>query len=390
MPRSIGIGVIAMGWMGMTHSRAYQQIVHRFPQSDLVPRLVICADSEPDRTDEAVQRFGFERTTNDWRAVLADADVEVVSITAPNGLHREMCLAAFDAGKHVFCEKPVGRCPEETLEIAAAARNSGVHTFTGFCYRWSPVVQQLKRLIEDGRLGDLTHYRGRFFCGYGHNPHRVLSWRFQEEHAGFGVLGDLMSHTLDMALMLAGPVTEVVSQQETFTSERPLPSSTGTHFSEQSGGPVGAVSNEDYVGAMVRFAGGARGTLEACRVIAGSDCEHAFELNGTRGAARWNFERMNELELFLDDAHPDQPGYARLQTRPSYPHHADFNPGGSVGLGYEDLMTIEVHEFLRGVMENRSVEPGLDQMARVAAVQDAMARSWESRTWEAVAAVVVE
>ena len=384
MPREIGIGVLAMGWMGMTHSRAYQQVVNRFPASGIVPKLKICADTEPGRTREATQRFGFARETGDWREVLADPEVEVVSITSPNWLHREMCLAALEAGKHVFCEKPVGRDASETGEIVAAAAGSGLQTFTGFCYRWSPVVQHLRELIESGRLGQLTHYRGRFFCSYGHNPHNVLSWRFEREKAGTGVLGDLMSHVVDMALMLAGPLAEVVSQDETYISERPLPSETGTHFAVREDGPRGPVTNEDYVGSMVRFANGARGTLEVCRVIGGSDCEHAFELNGTHGSARWTFERMNELELYLDDRADERPGYATLQTRPEFPRHGDFNPGGAVGLGYEDLMTIQVHEFLKGVASGTAVEPGFGQIGRVAAVQAAMARSWQSRTWESV------
>jgi len=384
MTREIGIGVIAMGWMGMTHSRAYQQVVNRFPGSGIVPRLKVCADTDSDRNSEACRRFGFERSVEDWREVLADPEVEVVSITAPNVLHREMCLAALEAGKHVFCEKPVGRKPAETQEIAEAAVASGLHTFTGFCYRWSPVVQHLLELIQKGRLGQLTHYRGRFFCGYGHNPHSVLSWRFDQAVAGYGVLGDLMSHAVDMALMLAGPLEEVVSEAETFIAERPLPSQAGTHFAVSEGGPTEPVTNEDYVGAMVRFANGARGTLEVCRVMGGADCEHTFELNGTKGSARWSFERMNELELYLDDQAGERPGYARLQTRPGFPGHDDFNPGGAVGLGYEDLTTIEVHEFLRGVAAGVPVEPGFDQIARVAAVQAAMARSWQSRTWETV------
>jgi len=384
MSREIGIGVIAMGWMGMTHSRAYQQVVNRFPDSEIVPKLRICADTEPERTREAARRFGFERETGDWREVLADPEVEVVSITSPNWLHREMCLAALEAGKHVFCEKPVGRDPSETGEIVAAAAGSGLQTFTGFCYRWSPVVQHLRELIEAGRLGQLTHYRGRFFCSYGHNPHNVLSWRFEREKAGSGVLGDLMSHVVDMALMLAGPLVEVVSQDETYISERPLPSETGTHFAVREDGPRGTVTNEDYVGSMVRFANGARGTLEVCRVIGGSDCEHSFELNGTLGSARWSFERMNELELYLDDQADERPGYATLQTRPEFPGHGDFNPGGAVGLGYEDLMTIEVHEFLKGVANGMPAVPDFGQIGRVANVQAAMARSWQSRTWETV------
>jgi len=388
MPRTIGIGVIAMGWMGMSHSRAYRQLTNRYPDSGIEPRLVICADTVADRTDEAQRRFAFERTTDDWRAVLEDPDVEVVSITSPNHLHVEMCTAALEAGKHVFCEKPLGRGPDETAAIAEAARDTGLVTFTGFCYRWSPVVQHLRGLIADGRLGRLTHYRGRFFVGYGSNPDTVLSWRFQRELAGAGVLGDIMSHSLDMALMLAGPIEEVVAQRETFIPDRPRAAAgSGTHFSTLPDGPREPVTNEDYIGVLTRFANGARGTLEVCRIMSAADSEMAFELNGTEGAARWNFERMNELHLYLADEHGSRGGYTRLQTGPEFPGHSVFNPGPAVGIGYEDLLTIQAHEFLTAVAENQPTAPSFETILSVAEVQAAIARSWNSGTWEHVTAI---
>ena len=179
---TIGIGIIGMGWMGMTHARAYRQITDRFHDSPLQPKLVICADEVPERTTEAEARFGFERTTTDFRHVIEDEAVQVVNVAAPNSRHLEIVEAAAAAGKHIFCEKPVGRNPAETKAIYAAAQQAEVLTGVGYNYRWAPVVQYAQQLISAGKLGTLTHYRGRFFAGYASHPHAVLSWRFQKEN----------------------------------------------------------------------------------------------------------------------------------------------------------------------------------------------------------------
>ena len=333
----------------------------------------------------AQQLFGFERGTTDWRKVLEDPEVEAVNITAPNRLHRPIAEAAAAAGKHVFCEKPVGCSPQDTAAIAAAARRAGVMSFTGYCYRWAPLVQHAHELIVAGRLGTLTHYRGRFFVGYGSNPHSVLSWRFQRDQAGMGTLADLMSHVADMAHLMAGPVRRIAAAQETFIKQRPLATEgEGTHFTIRKDGPMGDMTNEDYVGALVEFENGARGTFEACRVIVGPQCEMAFEVHGTKGALRWDFQRMNELELCLADEGGANDGYVRLFSGPEHPFHAQFNPGPAVGLGYEDLMTIQMHQFLKSIADGQPIAPGFEEAWAVANVQDAVQRSWQSGQWEAV------
>jgi predicted dehydrogenase len=386
MTKKIGIGVIGMGWMGSAHSRAYRQITDRFPEFGIAPRLVICADESESRARHAQASLGFEAWTQDWRRVIEDPDVQVVNIAVPNNRHLEMVSEATVAGKHIFCEKPVGRSPEETAQIELLARQAGVLSFVGFNYRWAPMVQHLYQLILDGKLGDLTHYRGRFFSMYGSNPLGLLTWRFQEEQAGLGVLGDILSHVIDMAHMLAGPVRKVVSQRHTYISERPLPiPGQGTHFSTGSAGdPTGPVTNEDYVSALVEFENGARGTFEACRAIYGPKCEMALEVNGTRGAAKWNFERMNELELYLptDDGLHD--GFTRLLGGPAYPYHGRFNPGDGIGLGYEDLKAIEAFEFLRSIVDGVQRAPGFADALSLANVQTAIMRSWNSGSWQAV------
>ena len=283
MSRSIGVAVIGMGWMGSVHARSYRLVPQRFPELDIEPRLVVCADNVEARAQEGVTRAGFERATTDWREAVADAEVDAVVITTQNALHAPIALAAIEAGKHVFCEKPVGRSPAETATIAAAAKAAGIISGVGYNYRWAPVIQYALGLIRAGRLGAITHFRGRFLVGYARDPHGVLSWRFDREQSGSGAVADLMSHVADLAHMLAGPVARLVANRHTFITERPLPTpGEGTHFSVKRGGPTGPVTNEDYGSALVQFACGAQGTYEVCRVINGPKCQLAFEISRHR------------------------------------------------------------------------------------------------------------
>jgi len=381
----IGVGVIGMGWMGTVHSRSYLAAADRFHDTGIHPKLVICADDVEERAKEAQEQFGFEGYTTRWQDVMADPRVQLVNIATPNYMHLEVAKAAAAAGKHIFCEKPVGKSPQETTEIEHAARAANVLTFVGYNYRWSPMVQYARQLIREGKLGKLTHFRSRFFAGYASNPHGVLSWRFQQEFAGLGVLGDLMSHVVDMGMMLAGPIERVVGSQKTFFPKRPLATpGVGTHFSVSEGGPLGNVTNEDYAAALAQFANGTQGNLEVCRTIQGHKCQFAFEVEGTEGALSWDFERMNELNVFAPDEDGAHDGTVRIVSGPQHLFHARFNPGAGVGLSYEDLKTIEAHQFLKSVAEKRQGEPGFGEALRVAKVLAAIERSWESEGWQDV------
>ncbi|MGI8913692.1 MAG: Gfo/Idh/MocA family protein [Chloroflexota bacterium] len=388
MARTIGVGVIGMGWMGTVHSRSLRAAGDRFFDQGIRAQLVICADESIARATAAQERFGFTTCTTDWQDVIAHPDVEAISIATPNHLHLEIVRAAAAAGKHVLCEKPVGRSAAETIAAADAARTAGVLSFVGYNYRWAPLVQFARKQIAAGELGRLTHYRGRFLTGYASDPRGVLSWRFQQEYAGWGTLGDLMAHVVDMALMLAGPIQRVTSNHATFLPSRPLATDAGTHFNVgAAAGPQGEVTNEDYVGALVQFAGGAQGTLEACRVITGPDCQMAFEVNGTEGAMHWDFERMNELQVQRPARVGGTGGFTRILSAPEHPFHARFAPGPGIGLGYDDLKTIEAAQFLLSIQEGRQGEPGLHDAAKVARVLDAMARSWSNERWEDIAVI---
>ena len=228
--KTIGIGVIGMGWMGQVHSRSYGLVPQRFPDASIEPRFIICSDNVPERAEKAQKMLGFEQSTTDWQEVINHPGVEIVNIATPNSLHVEIVKAAAAAGKHIFCEKPVGRTPEETKEIAKIAREAGVLTFVGFNYRWTPLVMHAKKLIDEGRLGDLNQFRGRFFSMYGSNPMGLSSWRFDFDTSGYGVLGDIMAHVMDMALFMAGPIKRVVSNRHTFITERPIPIPVKAHI----------------------------------------------------------------------------------------------------------------------------------------------------------------
>jgi predicted dehydrogenase len=389
--KTIGIGVVGFGWMGQAHSRSYRSIPAYFPEAGIRPRLVAIADTVPARTALGVDNFGFERGTADWRDLMDDDAIDVIDITAPNGMHQQLAEAAAAAGKHIFCEKPVGIVPEATAAIEAAARRAGTITGVGYNYRWAPMVQYTKHLIDSGRFGELTHYRGRFFSMYGRDRLGLLSWRFLQEEAGFGALSDIMSHAIDMAQHLCGPITRVVSVKEIFVKQRPLPKpGTGTHYERgEPGDPTGEVTNEDYVGALVEFASGVRGTLEADRSIFGPQSSMAFELNGASGAASWEHEKLNQLQLYLpEEQHND--GFVEVLAGDAFPHQGNIVPGGGNSLGYEDMKIIEALEFLKSVADDRPHNPGFDAALANASVAAAMVRSWDSERWEAVTSLRID
>ena len=381
----IGVGVIGFGWMGQAHSRAYRDIPVYYGDSGIRPKLAAVADNVPARLDLARDNFGFGWGTLDWHELIDRDDVDVVDITAPNALHQEIAEAAAAAGKHIFCEKPVGISPEATAAIERAGRHAGIISGCGYNYRWAPLVQYTHQLIGDGRLGELTHYRGRFFSMYGRDRLGLLSWRFIQEEAGYGVLSDIMSHAIDMAQYMCGPIRRVVATKETFVKERPLPvPGTGTHYDRgKPGDPTGAVTNEDYVGALVEFENGVRGTLEADRSIFGPQSSMAFELNGSKGAASWDHETLNQLQLYLPEEQPTD-GFIEVLGGGSFPNQGAIVPGGGNSIGYEDMKLIEALEFLRSVEAGRQHQPGFVDALANQSVAAAMARSFASERWEDV------
>jgi predicted dehydrogenase len=379
----IGVGLIGFGWLGQAHSRSVRRIPTLFADRDFDAELVVCADTVPARVEEAVTDFGYAEAAADWRRVVEHPGVDVVFITAPNMLHLELIEAAAAAGKDIFCEKPVGGTPEQTRRAAEAARDAGVITGVGYNYRWAPLVQYARALIADGRLGEITNYRGRFFSMYGSDPLNPLSWRYRLDEGGHGASTDLLSHSVDLAHMLLGPITRVVGTTATFIRERPV-TAAGTHYGRGSADdPRGPVTNEDYAGMLCEFASGARGTFEASRTIVGPESQMAFEVYGTRGALSWNLERLNELQVYIaeDELHT---GYRTVFGGDRFPYHGSFVPGSANSIGFEDLVVIEDLEFLRSIAGRRPHQPGFEEALAFVNVQAALLESVRSGRWEVV------
>jgi predicted dehydrogenase len=382
MGRRIGIGVVGMGWMGRVHASSYRRVLEHFPGLGAVPRLVVAADVGAERRAHA-ERVGFERTEEDWRAVVEDRAVDAVSITLPNAMHREVALAAIEAGKHVWVEKPVGRGLEDTVAVADAARRAGVLNAVGFCYRFAPAVQHARALIERGEIGEVNHYRGVFLADYANRPDAAASWRFFRAEAGSGALGDLMAHIVDMTHFLVGPIERLSGRTATLIPRRPrLPVGEGTHFSRVDGGELVDVENEDWAGALIELDGGVYGSLEASRVIVGPHVRMRFEVHGTHGALAWELERMNELERFQLSENGHDEGYMTVVAGAQHPGFAAFQPGAGVPMGYDDLRVLEAANFLQAIRDGEQRGPGLEEMRATARVLDAIERSGRSGVWE--------
>jgi len=377
---SLGVAVAGFGWMGRVHTQAYARVLHHFPQLPLAPRLVAVADEVPGRAEEAASQFGFAASSRDWRELATDPAVQAVSIAAPNFLHKEIGVAMAQAGKHIWIEKPVGLSTADAKAVAQAVNAAGVQSTVGFNYRNAPAVQTARELILSGELGAVTHARFRLFSDYAAHPEGALSWRYERERGGSGVLGDLASHGVDLAGYLLGDIASLVSDTATFLTERARPTGATSGHARASGGEMGPVENEDYVSSLLRFASGARGTLEASRVAVGEQNNYGFEIHGTKGAVFWDYRRMGELAISTGTKYQDQP-VSTVFVGPADGDYAAFQPGSANSMGYDDLKVIEAYNFLRSIAEGKPYGATVDDAVRSAVALDAMVESAASGTW---------
>ena len=384
MNTSLGVAVLGLGWMGQVHSRAMLRMPSLFPDRSFDPKLVVCADTEEDRRDRAVNDFGFQRAVADWHEAIEADDVDVVWVTAPNMLHVPMIEAAAKAGKAVFSEKPIGGKPEQTVAAYRAAHAAGVKTAVGYNYLWAPLVLHAKHLISSGALGEITHYRGRFLSMYGSDEMGLLTWRFILDQAGYGATSDILSHSISLAQFLVGDITEVVGMKNTTIPERPLPTGAASHYGRgKPEDPKGKVENEDFASMLCSFANGATGTFESSRTMVGPESQNAFEVYGTKGALAWNLEKMNELQYYRLTEDPSS-GYTTIYGGDRFPFHGAFAPGQANAIGLEDLMAIEDYSFLEALATGGDFSPSFREAVNVVSVQQALINSWDSRSWEKV------
>lgn len=387
MTQRMNIGLIGSGFMGQAHADAFRRAAMLYKDLPAIPHLYMLADATEELAVDAASRFGFEKSTGDWRALVSDPNVDVVDITSPNMMHFDMAMAAIAAGKHVYCEKPLAVTVDEAEQMTAAAQAKGVKTMVAFNNVKTPAAMLAKQIIDSGQIGTPMRFRGWFDQGFFNDPDLPFSWRCTRKEAGSGALGDLGSHVISVAQYLMGPVAETVAQTQTYFPTRPVIAGAANYSAKaDANAERRAVENEDQIQTMVRFAGGAGGTIEASRVSAGKVFGVYWEVSGTEGTIMMDGERFNELKVsrFTDDK-PDR-GFKTLLAGSQVPQFAAFFPfdfaGG--GLGYFDVKVIEVHDLITGLYGDEDCYPNFAFGLENQRIIDAMERSLSTRTWEAV------
>jgi predicted dehydrogenase len=378
----VRIGLIGAGWMGKAHAVAYRNVPMVFGPEPAVPVLEMVADVNPAWAEAAAHNLGFARWSADWREVVADPRVNVVDITAPNHVHRDIALTALAAGKPVYCEKPLANTAAETKEMAQAAAAAGVPTLVGFNYLKNPAHPCARELIRAGELGEITLFRGTFDQDLQVDPDFPFTWRHERAVAGSGALGDMGSHTLAFAQYLIGDIAEVCGMCETFIRERPLAGSgSGQTARAAAGAPTREVENDDVAQFLMRFASGAVGTIGTSRIGTGRKMGLGYEIQGTRGALFFTQERMNELKLYRHGDPAAERGYKTIYLAPEHPGYGAFHPIPGNSLGYNDQKILEARELICAIAQGRPAEPDFAFGHRITRTIDAVLRSIDERRW---------
>ncbi|TDP95068.1 Gfo/Idh/MocA family protein [Labedaea rhizosphaerae] len=362
---SIGVGMIGHAFMGAVHSHAWRT-AHRFFDLPLVPQLAVLGGRDPERTSAAADKYGFAASSTDWRAVVESDDVQLVDVCTPGDTHAEIALAALAAGKHVLCEKPLANTVAEAEAMAAAATEAaarGVRSMVAFNYRRVPALAYARKLIAEGRLGEIRHVRAVYLQDWLSDAEAPMAWRLRKEQAGSGALGDLGAHIVDATQFLTGDLlTGVCATTTTFVPQRP------------SGSGMEDVTVDDAALFLGRFASGAVASYEATRYALGRKNAMRVEVNGSKGSLAFDFESMNELS-FYDGSDGDSAGFRRiLVTEPSHPYVGAWWPPGHL-LGYEHTFTHEVVDFVRAVASGVDPAPSFVDGLQVQRVLDAVQRS---------------
>ncbi|SMX38201.1 Gfo/Idh/MocA family protein [Maliponia aquimaris] len=345
----LGIGLIGTGFMGKTHALAWRAVRAVMGRDLPEVRLELLCDTPAQKAAEMATQFGFARATDDWRALVADPRVDVVSITTPNNLHHEMACAALRAGKHVWCEKPMALTLAQAEEMAEAARAAGTATMVGYNYIRNPAYLHAKKLIDEGRIGRVVHVRGWVDEDYQADPDLAWTWRARLKDAGLGTLGDLGCHLVSMVVGLAGPIESLVADTQIIHETRPLPDGSGR----------AAVENEDTATALLRFASGAHGSISTSRSAWGRKNKLDWEVHGTKGMICFAQERMNELQVYLNEGPKAEQGFRTILTGPDHPPFGNFVPAPGHQLGFADLKTIEAADLLTAIRDGAQCYPSM-------------------------------
>jgi predicted dehydrogenase len=385
---ALGVGMIGYAFMGTAHSQAWRSAGHFF-DLPLAPRMNVLCGRDPVATATAASRLGWRDTETDWRRVIERDDVQLVDICTPGDTHAEIAIAALEAGKHVLCEKPLANSVAEAeLMVAAAeaAKARGVRSMVGFNYRRVPAITLARQMVAAGRLGQIRHVRAQYLQDWIVDPQFPLVWRLQAERAGSGALGDIGAHIVDATQYIVGDgLCGVSGLTETFIKQRPLAAASSSGLQGEGGAGTGPVTVDDAALFIGRFSGGALGSFEATRFATGRKNAIRIEVNGSLGSLAFDFESMNELQVYDGTVAAEVAGFTRiLVTEPEHPYLEAWWPPGHL-IGYEHSFTHEIVDLVRDLADGRDPSPsfadGLQVQQVLAAVQDSAAD--ESR-WRAV------
>lgn len=368
----LGVGLIGTGFMGRAHALAFHHTRTTF-ELPVHLKLAALADADASRAEHCARSWGFARSHAGWEQLIADPAVQLVAITTPNHLHFPMAMAALEAGKAVYCEKPLAVSLDQAREMQRAAKAAGVVTRVGYNYQHNPMIGLARQMIESGELGQIVSFQGEFSEDFMGDPQAPWSWRCEQAHAG-GALADLGSHLLAMARYLLGEIEAVCADSQTVHGQRPA---------SQGSPQQRAIAIDDQTYALLRFANGARGTFASSWLKHGYKNHLSFEISGTEGTLSFDQERLNELRLYRAGA-PGRDGFQRILAGPAQPGYAAFCPAPGHQLGYNELKTLEVHALIQAMCGQGNEGPDFAEALEVERLATAIRVSAKELRWVTV------
>jgi predicted dehydrogenase len=382
MADTIGVGLVGYKFMGRSHSNAYRQVAPFFPDVALKPELTAVCGRDAAAVQEFATQFGWRSHETDWKKLVTRDDIGLIDVSTPGDTHAPIAIAAAEQGKHVFCEKPLANTLAEARQMLAAVQKAGVVGMVNFNYRRVPAVQLAKKLIDEGRIGKIYHWRAVYLQDWIMDPNFPLVWRLNKDAAGSGTLGDLGAHIVDLARMLVGEISAITGLTETFIKQRPVLGATTSGLGAAAGDQLGEVTVDDAALFLARFAGGAVGTFEVTRFANGRANYNSFEINGSKGSIQFNLERMNELNVLFSDDDPDVKGYRNVLVTDggAHPYVGAWWPAGHI-IGWEHTFTHGVYDLLNGIAKGTSPHADFEDGLRCQAILDAVERSAGSGNW---------
>ncbi|XAS73747.1 Gfo/Idh/MocA family oxidoreductase [Micrococcaceae bacterium Sec5.1] len=394
-PKRLRVGMVGYAFMGAAHSHAWRT-APRFFDLPLIPELTAVAGRNPDGVRAAAAKYGWDSVETDWHRLIERDDIDLIDICTPGNTHAEIAMAALEAGKHVLCEKPLANSVEEAEKmtaVAQAAAERGVLSMCGFSYRRTPALALAKRMMEEGRLGDIRHVRAQYLQDWLSDADAPLTWRLDKSKSGSGSLGDIGAHSIDAAQWITGStITGVSALLETFVKERPVGGDyVGLGGRGGTDAPKGPVTVDDAALFTARFAGkhddGAGATIgifEATRFALGRKNAMRLELNGTKGSLAFDFEDMNSLQVYDSALEPDAGFRKIIVTEPSHPYTGNWWPTGH-GLGYEHGFTHQVVDLVNAIGAGEQPTPSFSDALQVQKVLAAVeASAGNASRWQNV------